>query len=132
MPENGFPKKLRLLKASDFKAVFGQAKFKVSCRNLLVFAMPNELEHARLGLVIGKRHVPKATERNRIKRVLRNAFRLNQKLLQGLDIVILARSELASLDNKMLAMRIDTLWRDLIKKTNTVGSRGPQSNGMET
>ena len=127
MPENGFPRKLRLLNASDYRAVFGHAKYKVSCRNLLVFARDNDLANARLGLVIGKRNVSLAVQRNRIKRVLRTSFRLNQKLLTGLDIVILARSELASLDNAILAGRIDTLWRDLVRKSQAVGSRGQQT-----
>jgi ribonuclease P protein component len=43
---------------------------------------------ARLGLIIGKRAVAKAHERNRLKRVAREAFRLKRSELPALDIVL--------------------------------------------
>ncbi|MBL4819828.1 MAG: ribonuclease P protein component [Gammaproteobacteria bacterium] len=116
MPDYGFPKELRLTRAAEYKAVFSKAKYKVSCRFLLIFAIRNDLPQPRLGVVVGKKNVAKAVQRNRIKRVLRTSYRLNQDLLSGLDIVILARSNLDSLDNQKLAEQIQSLWRDLVKK----------------
>ena len=117
MPGYGFPRKLRLTQAAQFKAVFNQADFKVSNRLFLVLARRNKLESSRLGLVIGKKNLPKAYQRNRIKRLLRNSFRLNQDLLEGLDIVILARSNMSNLDNNKVVENIQGLLLDLVKKS---------------
>lgn len=116
MPNYGFPKELRLTRAAEYKAVFSKAKYKVSCRHLLIFAIDNALTHPRLGVIVGKKNVARAVQRNRIKRVLRTSFRLNQDLLGSLDIVILARSNLGSLNNNSITEHTSRLWRDLINK----------------
>ena len=46
------------------------------------------MQHARLGLIVGKKAVPKASARNRIKRVIRERFRTVQTELPPVDIVI--------------------------------------------
>lgn len=117
MPGYGFPRELRLTEPSQFKAVFNQATIKVSNRYLLILARDNNHEASRLGLVIGKKNIPRAFQRNRIKRLLRNSFRLNQSLLAGLDIVILARSNMSSLDNSQVTEQIQRLLLDLINKS---------------
>jgi ribonuclease P protein component len=124
VPNYGFPKELRLNRAAEYKAVFSKAKYKVSCRYLLIFAIDNALAHSRLGVIVGKKNVAKAVQRNRIKRVLRTSFRLNQDLLGSLDIVILARSNLGSLNNNDITEQTSLLWRDL---TNKVASKNPNS-----
>lgn len=43
---------------------------------------------ARLGLVVGKRALPRAHERNRAKRVLRETFRRRRGSLPPMDIVV--------------------------------------------
>jgi ribonuclease P protein component len=114
--EFGFPKTSRLLNAADYKAVFSDAQFKVSCRHFLVLANRNGRPRARLGLVIAKKHVALAVQRNRIKRQLRNTFRLNSKLLNKLDVVVLARKDADKLDDKELKDSIESLWQDLHNK----------------
>lgn len=47
----------------------------------------NALDYARLGLVVSKKMARRAVDRNYMKRVLREKFRLNQHVLAGLDIV---------------------------------------------
>jgi ribonuclease P protein component len=42
----------------------------------------------RLGLLVTRRHSPRATDRNRIKRCVREAFRLEQEGLVALDILV--------------------------------------------
>lgn len=56
-----------------------------------VHARPNELGHARLGLVVGKKVAKRANRRNYIKRTVREWFRLNQHRLDGVDYVVRAR-----------------------------------------
>ena len=128
VPGYSFPRKLRLTEPVQFKAVFNQAKYKVSNRYFLVLAYPNLLEHPRLGLVIGKKNLPLAIQRNRIKRLLRTSFRLNQELLTGLDIVILARSNMTALENQQITEVIQGLWTDLVKKCRSKPHNASQSN----
>jgi len=51
---------------------------------------------ARLGLVVGKRALPRAHERNRAKRVLRETFRRRRATLPAMDIVIQVTGDAAS------------------------------------
>jgi ribonuclease P protein component len=43
---------------------------------------------ARLGLLVTRKHAPRASERNRIKRCIREAFRLEQRALGSLDVLV--------------------------------------------
>jgi len=115
--EFAFPRQSRLLNAADYSPVFSDAEYKVSNRQFLLLARSNTLGRSRIGLVIAKKHVPLAVQRNRIKRLLRTAFRLNQQALGTLDIVVLARNKPAELDNKTLTHQINKLWSDLARKS---------------
>ena len=123
MAELGFPKTSRLLNAADYKAVFSNAQLKVSCRHFLVLANSNTRSSARLGLVIAKKNVALAVQRNRIKRQLRNTFRHKAELLDKLDLVVLARKGADKLDNKELKVAIDCLWQDLHKKMKRAAAK---------
>jgi len=57
---------------------------------LIVVAVPNELDHPRLGLSVGKRIWKSAVRRNRVRRIFREAFRLSQHDLPvGFDLVLI-------------------------------------------
>lgn len=109
-----FNKSLRLLDAKAYKAVFDDAQLKVSSRFFLFLARPNNLSHSRMGLVIAKKNVRLATQRNRTKRVIRESFRLQQ--LPDIDIVVLARRGVDELDNADLHKELVKLWQQLKKK----------------
>src|SRR3954453_7336560 len=91
MGEHRFPKRVRLLRPDDFARVFA-ARNSASDQWLTLHGAANELGHSRLGLAISRR-VGGAVERNRWKRLLREAFRLSQQELPALDVVCLARVE---------------------------------------
>ena len=61
-----FGRDKRLLTPQQFKAVFDSASNKVPGKNVLLLARENQLEHPRLGLVIGKKSVKLGVERYRI------------------------------------------------------------------
>ena len=57
---------------------------------------------ARLGLAISKKQVRRAVDRSRLKRLVREAFRLHQARLAGLDLVVMARHASVEADNLRL------------------------------
>lgn len=101
----------------DYKAVFDGNTLKISHPTLLLLATSvSGAVPARLGLVIAKKHVRLAVQRNRIKRQLRESFRQHQQVLAGLDIVALARPGLWQLDNLQLRTVIEAQWQRLLKQ----------------
>lgn len=57
----------------------------------MVFARPNGLTHARVGIIAGKRVAPRAVDRNRVKRLVREMFRSMRHRLDGVDVVVQLR-----------------------------------------
>jgi len=54
----------------------------------VALACPSPTGQPRIGLIVGKRHCPLAVDRNRIKRIVRETFRVRRCRLPALDIVI--------------------------------------------
>ncbi len=104
--------------SSDSPAIHSSLRLptsKVPGKHILLLARENGLDHPRLGLVIGKKNVKLAVERNRLKRLLRDSFRLNQQKLAGLDIVVIARKGLGDLENPELHQQFGKLWKRLLR-----------------
>jgi ribonuclease P protein component len=106
VPSFSFPKRVRLLKTSDFDRVFA-AKRSAIDRLITIYGLPNDCGHPRLGLVASRR-IGNAVVRNRWKRLLREAFRLSQHELPSLDLVCIPRSgnepDLASLRQSLVRL----------------------------
>ncbi len=111
-----FPRDHRLLCSADYTGVFEDNAFRKSSRQLLLLARHNELAHPRLGLVVAKRHVNKAVDRNRMKRLIRESFRINQHRLVGVDIVVLVRPGLAQQSNQVVFDSLMAIWDWLEKE----------------
>lgn len=74
-----------------FRRAFNRRKT-ASDAALIVYAVENGLDHARLGVSVGKKKIRQAVDRNRAKRLLREAFRLNKAALPtGVDYVVVPR-----------------------------------------
>ncbi|QLF93543.1 ribonuclease P protein component [Pseudomonas sp. ABC1] len=108
-----FGRDKRLLTPSQFKSVFDSPSAKLPGRSVLLLARRNDLQRPRLGLVIGKKSVKLSVERNRIKRQIRETFRLQQTGLVGWDVVIIARKGLADMDNPELSRQFNKFWKRL-------------------
>jgi len=60
-------------------------------RHFKLYARPNGLGHPRIGIVASKRAAPRAVDRNRAKRLVREVFRQMQARLGGTDVVVQLR-----------------------------------------
>lgn len=82
-----FGRAVRLLKPAAFERVFKENE-RARTDSLLVMVRPNALGHARLGMIIAKRLLPHAVDRNRVKRCVRETFRLQRVDLPACDFVV--------------------------------------------
>lgn len=81
-----FPKAARLLKTDEFSSVFRLRPWRRSA-HFVVYARPTGND-ARLGLVTGKKFAARATTRNLIRRLAREAFRLRRADFGGWDVLL--------------------------------------------
>lgn len=85
-----FDRAYRLTGRRRFTEVY-EAKVRRESGPLLVYALPNELPHSRIGLSLGRR-IGNAVRRNRIKRLLRESFRMNRGAWpDGYDWLVVVR-----------------------------------------
>ncbi|MFN0198345.1 MAG: ribonuclease P protein component [Planctomycetaceae bacterium] len=86
-----FSKSQRLRSAAEFKRVYDQ-RHSFGDRRLLVFVAANGLAWTRIGLSVSRKHGCAVT-RARLKRLLREAFRLSQhQLPSGWDLILIPRA----------------------------------------
>jgi ribonuclease P protein component len=96
--------------ADAFSHVF--AKASRSRDNLFtVLSRNNGTAQARLGLAISKKHCRRACDRNRLKRLVRESFRLHATTLQGLDIVVLGQPDASGADNRSVFSSLARHWQ---------------------
>ena len=112
----GFSKSDRLLNASDFTAVFNDAQIKASHPQFLILAKNTGHSSARLGLVIAKKNIRNAVDRNRLKRLIRESFRLKQHHLPAIDAIVLARRGGDQIANHELFEILENLWKRAAKR----------------
>ena len=113
--DEALPRSARLNNKRDFQQVFDRAiKVVDDCFTLL--ARKTSLGQARLGMAISKKIARRAVDRNRIKRNVRESFRLTRYELGAIDIVVLARRGLESKSNHEMRASLDSLWPKLVKR----------------
>jgi ribonuclease P protein component len=113
--DTGFSKAKRLLHAKDFSRVFDSPDARASHQHLLLLAKISDGPGHRLGLVIAKKNVRLAVQRNRIKRVAREVFRNLPNSQPPMDVVLLARRGMGQLDNAALSSILLQQWQKLIR-----------------
>ena len=125
-PRHTFPRSHRLSGKLAFAAVY-DVKAKESRGPLLLFSLPNDLGHPRLGLSVSRK-VGNAVRRNRVKRLLREAFRGGQHdLPTGYDFVVVVRPH-----GPMILAEYQRLWTALTLKAHAGWQRArrTEANGV--
>ncbi|WP_333608720.1 ribonuclease P protein component [Arsukibacterium sp.] len=116
-----FGRELRLLAPSQFDKVF-QHPFRVASPLFTILAKPNQLTHPRIGLTIAKKRVKLAVHRNRIKRCVRDSFRLHQHQLPGVDLVLMVKGDISNTPNDELHKQLERLWSKIARQYTALPS----------
>ena len=107
-----FPPAARLRQPREFESVFS-AGTRLNEKLLSIAMRDNSLGVARLGLAISARAVPRAVDRNRVKRQARESFRTNRATLPARDLVLSARTGAAQASSAELRAALERLWQKL-------------------
>ncbi len=119
MKQFGISSQQRVRDTRDYVQIYDYQQ-KAWDRSLLIFAMPNNNEVTRFGLSVSKRH-GNAVVRARLKRLLREAFRLEQhELPGGLDMVLIPQ--------KNSQATIDDYRHSIVKLTHKLHRRFAKEN----
>jgi len=105
----------RLTDKRDFQKVFHHGR-SFANRYLVLYYLPNrQSEHFRVGFSVSKK-VGKAVVRNRVKRLLREAFRLEKDgVKEPIDFVVIARPSAADLEFDKIRQNVQHLLRNMDK-----------------
>lgn len=111
-----FPKQYRLTRTDEFSSVFGFRRALKSRHFLLHYRVraAEEGDGARLGVVVAKRLLKRAVDRNLVKRLGREHFRLLRQRLPARDLVLRLAVKPKPLDRRALAEEIQGLLGKMI------------------
>jgi ribonuclease P protein component len=110
-----FEKRARLLKAKEYSQVFDKA-LRSRDQYFTVLAKPKNSGRAKLGLAVSKKNAKKAVSRNRLKRIIRESFRLSQNTIASADFVVMIQQNCEKISNKQLFLSLEKHWQKLTKK----------------
>jgi ribonuclease P protein component len=110
----GFPAARRLRRKSEFEAVYARGR-RFGDGFFAVTASPNGTGGARLGLAVGTKVAGSSVQRNRLRRLIRESFRLRQHELPAVDLVVSARAQARAARNVELRASLNGLW-DTVKE----------------
>lgn len=109
-------RRARIRQPAEFKQAFAKG-FRITRAPLAAVCRPqNGVEHPRLGLAIARKAAPRAVDRNRIKRLIRENFRHNQHRLPAVDLVFYGMPGLHALDNERLRATLAEIWLKVIER----------------
>ena len=79
----------------------------------LVQGVANGLAGARLGMAVGARAIGGAVERNRVRRQIRESFRLHRQELPAVDLFVTAKEGARKASNAEIRASLGRLWQDI-------------------
>ena len=114
MAQLRLPRSARLLRPADFRAP-RDSRQRLTTRNFVAEFWPAPAQTPRLGMAVSRRVSKRAVVRNRVRRQIRESFRLHRNSLRNVDILVIARIQAASMDNTALREDLIYIWRKLTK-----------------
>jgi ribonuclease P protein component len=121
----------RLSRSAEFERVYRQGR-SVANRHLVLYTFPNpSAQRARLGLSVSRK-VGGAVQRNRVKRLLREAFaHVEAGLKPGQDVVVVARPGVAELTEREGLAGVEESLAELIAKARLDVGPADAPEGLE-
>lgn len=113
-----FSKEKRLLKKQSFSLVFKKNDKKIYYKNFLILIKKNEYLVPRLGIIIPKKIVKNAVDRNLLKRKIRESFRKNQLDLVRIDIIFLLTKKSKLDRDNIKKLNFFNVWNLINSKTH--------------
>lgn len=110
------PAKRRLRRKSDFDAAYARGR-RFGNGFFGVTALWNDKAGPRLGLAVAVRTAGGGVERNRIRRIIRESFRLHQHELPSVDLVVSMRNNARKATPTELRDSLDALWKTVAAKS---------------
>jgi ribonuclease P protein component len=110
-----FTRQAKIVKTDDFSSVFNLRK-RFASQHLVVRYRLNEVNMPRLGLIVSKKTAKLAVQRNYMRRVLRELFRLNQLGLPALDMVVQVQKTFEKSDFFVIKQEYESLLQKLSTK----------------
>ena len=104
------PARLRLRRRRDFNATRARG-WRMGDGFFAVTATLNDAGTPRLGMAVAVKVAGGAVERNRIRRIIRESFRLHQREIPALDLVVSARARARDAGGKALHASLAALWK---------------------
>lgn len=97
---------------AEFKSVFAQGR-RTHNEFFTVRTRANALTGARLGMSIAARTMKRAVDRNRLRRLIRESFRMHQHILPPVDIVIGTHAATKGADPASIRASLEQLWQKI-------------------
>ena len=107
--EYTFTHREKLLTASQFQRVFDQAK-KSSTDIFTILSRENTIGYPRLGIVVAKRNIKRSVDRNLIRRIIRESFRLNKAQLPANDFVVILKRPIKNVQREEIRQQLTEYW----------------------
>ena len=125
------PARGRLSRSAEFERVYRQGR-SIANRHLVLYTFPNaSAERPRLGLSVSRK-VGGAVQRNKVKRLLREAFaHAEGDLKQDQDMVVVARPAAAELAEREGLAGVDASLADLIARAGLLSTGVELVEGAE-
>jgi len=105
-----FGAELRLRSKPQFDAIYAAGR-RIDDRFFSLRVKPNELGQPRLGLAVAVKTAGNAVVRNRLRRLVRESFRLAQHELPAVDLVVAAKFPAVEAPAATLRASLATLWQ---------------------